>query len=421
MIFSARQRFNKSHATWGISLWLALSLWLAGCAGENTPQKTAPPPPQVLLNTSEPTSDVGLTNPIDLNIMPRDYRLGPDEATVTVIMYGDFQCVRCARYAQNLEILRREFPNDLQIIWRHLPDTQSHDKADLALQAAEAAAQQGRFWDMHAMLFITQGEWQDLSPTAFREKLSDYAHAMGLNLSVFDAALNDGRFAGLAEQYRAQADTLQIVGIPTLLVNGVPLSDRDDLFGLRGAISLAILKARAYPAPPPFILQENVDYHAVLSTSKGLIEIDLLEESAPQTVNNFVFLAREGWYNGQTFFLVIPGFYAQTGDPSETGRGNAGYFIANENANGLVFDTPGMVAMSHPPGQPEQSSTQFFITSAVLPNHVQEWDGHYTIFGKVTVGLNVVQNLTARNPGDPLRFPNPPPGDAVFQITIEER
>jgi cyclophilin family peptidyl-prolyl cis-trans isomerase len=155
-------------------------------------------------------------------------------------------------------------------------------------------------------------------------------------------------------------------------------------------------------------------------TSRGTITIDLLEDDAPIAVNNFIFLAKEGWFDRETFFLVIPDFYAQSGDPSETGRGNAGYFIEPENDNGLSFDQPGRVAMSHPEGEPDRISSQFFITMETLPNREEEWDGRYTIFGQVTEGLEIVRGLTARNPGDPLHFPNPPAGDRILSIRIEE-
>ncbi len=396
-----------------------LMMVLSACGGDEV-KSTEPPPPELSVNQAG-AEESGLRNPITDAVETRDYRLGNEAAPVTVVMYGDFECSRCAQYAQSLEILRQEFGADVQIIWRHLPDTQSHAKAGLALQAAEAAAAQGQFWDMHAMLYINQDEWLDLPDEEFRATLSQYAEFIGLDVEAFDAALNEGKYAGLVDEYRQQADDLGIVGIPTLIINGKPLNDRDDLFGLRGAIQLELLALRGYESAPEMTLQESVDYWAIILTEKGSVEVDLLESQAPTAVNNFIFLVNEGWYNGETFFLVIPDFYAQTGDPSETGRGSAGYFIPGEHANGLVFDQPGMVALSHPQGELEKNSSQFFITTAALENHEAEWDGQYTIFGQVASGLNVVENLTARNPGDPLRFPNPPEGDLIINITTEER
>lgn len=400
-------------------LWGALVIFLSACGGDDA-KLTEPPPPELSVNEAG-AEESGLRNPIADAVETRDYRLGNEDAPVTIVMYGDFECSRCAQYAQSLEILRQEFSDDVQIIWRHLPDTQSHAKASLALQAAEAAAAQGQFWDMHAMLYINQAEWLELSDGEFRTSLSQYAEFIGLDVTAFDDALDTGKYAGLVEEYQLQADDLGIVGIPTLIINGKPLNDRDDLFGLRGAIHLELLTLEGYDSAPEMTLQEGVDYWAVILTEKGSVEVDLLETQSPTAVNNFIFLVNEGWYNGETFFLVIPDFYAQTGDPSETGRGNAGYFIPGEHDNGLIFDQPGMVAFSHPQGELEKNSSQFFITTAALQNHETEWDGQYTIFGQVISGLNIVKNLTARNPGDPLRFPNPPDGDLIINITIEER
>jgi cyclophilin family peptidyl-prolyl cis-trans isomerase/predicted DsbA family dithiol-disulfide isomerase len=349
----------------------------------------------------------------------RDYVLGPDDAYVTIIMYGDFQCARCARYARDLEILRAEYPDELRLVWRHLPDTQSNDKAALAFRASEAAAAQNRFWDMHAMLFTTRDEWMELTEAEFREQLLIYAETAGLDKARFVQALDDERYDALLVQYQEQAQELDIVGIPALLINGELLNDRDDLFGLHSAIQLALLDQRHFATPPPMTIDPERDYRAVIVTEKGDIHIDLYEQAAPRTVNNFAFLAAQGWYDDTSFFLMIPDFYAQAGDPSETGRGHPGYFIPNEADNGLVFDREGLVAMSHPPGEPDKAGSQFFITYGALPNHETEWDGQYTIFGVVTGGMDVVRSLVPRNPGDPLRFPNPPPGDRIVTIQIE--
>jgi cyclophilin family peptidyl-prolyl cis-trans isomerase len=318
-----------------------------------------------------------------------------------------------------LEILRSDYPDDLRLVWRQLPDTTNHDKAALAFQASEAAAAQGRFWDMHAVLFTTQNEWIGMSVEEFREQLSRYAETVGLDIEAFNVALDDERYLPLVEEYQLQANELEIVGIPTLLINGEPLSTRDDLFGLNGAIQLALLERRFFDGPPPMTIDTEQDYQAVIETENGTIRIDLFEQDAPLTVNNFVFLAEQGWFDDTTFFLVLPDFYAQAGDPSGTGQGYPGYRILGEHDNGHIFDREGLVAMSHRPGEPDNAGSQFLITLATLPNHETEWDGKYTIFGQVIEGMGVVQGLTVRNQGDPLRFPNPPPGDQILSVRIE--
>src|SRR5207244_4670889 len=124
---------------------------------------------------------------------------------------------------------------------------------------------------------------------------------------------------------------------------------------------------------------------------------------APVTVNNFIFLARDGWYNNITFHLVVPGQIAQTGDPSGSGFGAAGYNIIDERENGLKFDREGMVAMASQRGVANSASSQFFITYGPL-RPVVDYDEQFTIFGQVTQGMDVLRKLTPRNPFDELRF-----------------
>jgi cyclophilin family peptidyl-prolyl cis-trans isomerase/protein-disulfide isomerase len=343
------------------------------------------------------------------------HSLGPADAYLTVVMYGDFQCGLCARYARDLEIMRSRHPNDIRLVWRHLPDARAHVHTELALQASEAAATQGRFWEMHDQLFTHQSEWAALSPAEFRATLSDYARTVGLDVAQFSADLDTGAYADISERARREASELGIMGAPLLLFNGIPYTGRDDLFGLDETARLALLERRHFDAPPAMIIDPQKSYRATLITEKGDIVIDLYPQAAPTAVNNFVFLAREGWYNNVTFHTVVPGFFAQTGDPSDTGRGSPGYAIPDEHDNGLAFDRAGLVAMAQPMGIANSAGSQFFITLDSLP----EWNNNYTIFGEVVAGLDVAQRLTARNPNDPVAFPNPPPGDRVMTVTIE--
>ena len=401
-----------------LSFLVILIFAIVACGGddESTPQPEGTPV-DIVQSTADAPATIAASETIDLQAV--DYILGEDEAFVTIIMYGDFQCQTCATYAQNLEILRAEFPDDVRLIWRHFPDTTANDKAALALQAAEAAAAQHHFWEMHAVLLTTQSEWRDLSLDDFRVQLTEYATLAGLDIDTFNTVLDNETYWPLVEIYQEQAAALDIVGIPTLLINGEPLNDRDDLFGLRDAIQLALLERDHFEQSPPLTIDRDLDYTAIIETVHGDITLDLFEDEAPFAVNNFVFLVEQGWYDNTTFFLVIPDFYAQAGDPSGTGRGNPGYVIPAEHDNGLVFDRPGLVAMSHSPGQLDDNGSQFFITYTALPEREQQWDGQYTIFAEVIDGLDVLQALTPRNSGDPIAFPDPPPGDLLISVRIE--
>ena len=140
------------------------------------------------------------------------------------------------------------------------------------------------------------------------------------------------------------------------------------------------------------VLDPDLDYRAILCTSAGAIYVDLYEALTPITVNNFIFLAQQGYYDSTTFHRVIPDFMAQAGDPTGTGRGGPGYQFKDEPVGFLTFDRPGLLAMAN--AGPGTNGSQFFITTAPTPhlNH------KHTIFGDVLVGQNIVEAIRERDP-----------------------
>ena len=145
--------------------------------------------------------------------------------------------------------------------------------------------------------------------------------------------------------------------------------------------------------------------------------IKLFAEKAPIAANNFVFLAKQGWYDGWTFQRVIAGFVAQSGDPSGLGFGGPGYTFPNE-VTGLKFDKPGLVAMAN--SGPDTNGSQFFITLAPAPDLDSAdptKEANYTIFGEVVQGMDVVNHLTVR---DPQTNPDTP-GTVVNTVEIQEQ
>ena len=166
---------------------------------------------------------------------------------------------------------------------------------------------------------------------------------------------------------------------------------------------------RAYSAPPPLTIDPEGSYEAVIRTEKGNVRIELLPADAPGYVNNFVFLARDGFYDGITFHRVIPGFVAQAGDPTGTGFESSGYDLVEE-LNDLPFDE-GVLSMAK--GGDDVSGSQFFITLAPTP-HLEP--AGFTVFGRVIEGLDVLRTLTPRDPS----APGQPPGDRILGIDIIE-
>ena len=166
---------------------------------------------------------------------------------------------------------------------------------------------------------------------------------------------------------------------------------------------------KTYDRPPEMALDLYKDYHANLVTEKGTVRIRLFAEQAPETVNNFVFLAREGYYDGTTFHRVIEGFMAQGGDPTGTGAGGPGYSIGDEFHPNLRHDRPGILSMAN--RGPNTGGSQFFITHAATP-----WlDDRHAIFGEVVEGMEVVNALRERDPQTDRE-----PGDRVERVEIEE-
>jgi cyclophilin family peptidyl-prolyl cis-trans isomerase len=165
-----------------------------------------------------------------------------------------------------------------------------------------------------------------------------------------------------------------------------------------------------YSGPPEMTIDPNKSYFAVIHTDKGDIRMELFAQEAPQTVNNFVFLARDGFYDGLTFHWVKPDFVAQTGDPEGTGQGGPGYTIPDEDS-GLPFQV-GTLGMAKKRDQPHSAGSQFFITYTDQP----QLNGQFTSFGRVVEGMDVLLSLTPRDPpGADL-----PPGDEILSIEIEE-
>jgi peptidylprolyl isomerase len=164
---------------------------------------------------------------------------------------------------------------------------------------------------------------------------------------------------------------------------------------------------RVYEAPPPMEIDPAGTFEAVIQTEKGVVRVELFAAEAPGYVNNFVFLARNRFYDGLTFHRVVPGFVAQAGDPTATGFSGSGYAL-EEEFNDLPFEE-GVISMAKGDGTVDGS--QFFITLEPQP---QLKDAGFTAFGRVIEGLDVLRALTARDP----QQPGQPPGDRILSIEI---
>ena len=167
--------------------------------------------------------------------------------------------------------------------------------------------------------------------------------------------------------------------------------------------------AKQYDSPPPMVIDPAKRYVATISTELGDIVIELYADKAPVTVNNFVFLAREGYYDGVTFHRVIRDFMVQGGDPTGSGSGGPGYRFPDEFHPSLRHDGPGILSMAN--AGPGTNGSQFFITHRETPH----LDGRHTVFGKVIEGMDVVYAIPERDPSRARE-----PGLAMNSVTVVE-
>jgi cyclophilin family peptidyl-prolyl cis-trans isomerase len=304
------------------------------------------------------------------------------------------------------------YPEDIRIIYRHFPLTSIHDKAALATQVSEAAGIQGMFWEMHDLLYERTDEWKSLSEEGFQEWAVMRADELGMDTDQFTRDMNSDALVALAQDAWKINSTNGLPGTPLLVIDGQVYNGNLNYANLSAIISSKLLEKRHFDSCPPMEIDPDKQYIAILETEKGDITIELYADKSPLAVNNFVFLANQGWYDNVTFHRVLPNFVAQAGDPSGSGFGGPGYIFDNEISDDLKFDAAGILAMAN--SGPDTNGSQFFITYAPASN----LDGGYTIFGRVISGMDVVESLTAR---DPSLSPNLPPGDLILSVKIEEK
>lgn len=168
---------------------------------------------------------------------------------------------------------------------------------------------------------------------------------------------------------------------------------------------------KQYPSAPPMTIDVTKNYTATIKTPRGDIVIKLRPDLAPETVNSFIFLAKDGFYDGVTFHRVIQDFMAQGGDPTGTGMGGPGYTVKGEFTDTVSFDKPGYLAMARPGNDVNGNGSQFFITTAPATF----LDNQYTIFGEVISGQDIVNGIPLRDPETATT-----PGEAMQTILISE-
>lgn len=366
---------------------------------------------------SEPATCEVYTLPVEPRIPDvgeDDHVQGAEDAPITFIEYADFECPACSGLHTLRGYLLDKYGDQIRFVYRHLPLTAIHDKAIITAEAAEAAAAQGKFWEMHDLLYEKQDEWSSVATEELIDVLVEYAGELELDVERFEAALNDHTFR---EQIMADYEAYQEYGqmaTPTYVVNKAfyPTQQYGGFGRLEAFIDLVTVQDQMYDSPPPQVIDPDQEYSAVIKTTQGDITVELFQDQAPANVNSFAFLAQDGWYDGLDFFFVDHEQVALSGDPTNSGGGlpYPGYTCGDETTSDLSFEEPGLLALYT--AAPNQNSSSFFITYTPQP----DFTGNLTIIGRVSEGMDVVESLTERQPG-----PGQPEADTIDTISIQER
>jgi len=342
-----------------------------------------------------------------------DWVIGAEDASLTIIIYDDFQCPACASTYTSMDPWIKENLDDVKFIFRHFPLTSIHDKALISSQSAEAAGSQGKFWEMYNVLFGEYSSWVNFTEEEFKTWVAGKADELGLDVEQFEKDMVSDPIVEKVARGLDNAVALGLNSTPSVFLNGWYWQYSRDAATMSIILDVVKFEQDMVPGCPPWVIDTEKTYTATIETEKGDIVIDLYADKAPLAVNSFVHLAQTGYFDGVTFHRVMHDFVAQAGDPSGTGVSGPGYKFRNEINADLTFDSEGILGMANT-GAEVSNGSQFFITYAAAP----DLNGGYTIFGKVTSGMDVLKNITER---DASTNPALPPGDQIITITIEEK
>ncbi len=339
-----------------------------------------------------------------------DWVIGADDASLTIVIYDDFQCPACVSTYNSLNTWLGENLDDVQFVFRHFPLTSIHDKAQIASQAAEAAGLQGKFWEMYNILFAENAAWNTLTEEQFKTWVNTKADELGLDVKQFNKDMLSDAVAEKVNTAYQSATSLGLNSTPSIFFNGWYWEYARDYNTMNIILEVVKYEKTMVAECPDWVIDTDKTYTATIETENGEIVVDLFADVAPLAVNSFVFLAEKGYFDGVTFHRVMHDFVAQAGDPTGTGIAGPGYQFRNEISTGLTFDVEGYLAMAN--AGVDTNGSQFFITYRAAP----ELDGNYTIFGKVVEGMDIAKAITER---DLSSNPDLPDGDNIISITIE--
>jgi protein-disulfide isomerase len=191
----------------------------------------------LIVASNKPAIDVKLGDPAPVTAIDHSY--GPANAKAVVIEYGDFQCPACGAYASLVERLMTDASTTMRVVFRHFPLSQ-HLNARIAAQASEAAASQGKFWEMYRLLYTNQSEWSDASDADARKIFASYASDLGLNAAKFATDIDSAAAKKIIDDQYSEGQTLGISYTPTFFVNGKGIANPQSYEEFKAIIDKAV-------------------------------------------------------------------------------------------------------------------------------------------------------------------------------------
>lgn len=354
--------------------------------------------------TCAPITDTfTISNPL-LVVDKADHIQGDGNKTSTLVEYGDFECPACGSLHPLLKSTYGVISPTARLVFRHYPLVEIHPRAMLSAMAVESAGTQGKLWEMIDTLYTKQADWATIPITdgaKLTDTLKSYAKELGLDAAKFEAGLTSAENLARIQRDIKSGDALELSGTPSLFIDGRALQTAALASPDFGDQYDAYVKARKgyfdYIATNPLrvkgpeqVIDKNAIYQMTLKTSKGDVMVELDPKLAPVNVNSIVFLAQKGYFKniplelndaavGATLFL----------DPSGTGTASPGYDCSSETPPPDAFAAAGVVALY---GDGERTGSQFVITYTPT----QQFEGQFTVIGKVVSGLDTLKNLVPR-------------------------
>lgn len=360
--------------------------------------------------------------PYALNVASDEHSLGKADAPVTLIEYGDFQCPSCAAFQAGFKPTFETVSDTVRLVFRHFPLVSIHDKALITAHAAEAAAIQGKFWEMHDLLYAKQTEWSAKPVAEITATLKTYAESLGLDAAKLETDMTSEAVIARVQRDVTSGTALNIAGTPTLFLDGRQAPA--EVFSQQGVAE----QLRQYAqnratqqtsgtntktfnfTQPEQVTNKDTKYVMTVKTSKGDIVAELDPALAPVNVNSTVFLAQNQYFDGAPIVLNDSQIGAVlVGNP--TSAGNPGYQCDQELSPPGPMTKPGVIALFTNDGV--STSAQFVMTYSATT----DLDGRFSVIGNITAGLDVLQSLKASE----TTTATTTAGDSIVSVSVVEK